>query len=154
MEQEVQKFLDAEETAEKLVRSLEELHTEATAYDTALKELSDVRQDLVNLIESTKQLATGSYEAIKTMRELGTPEILDRLTDMQKNTSKELTTQVADIKSKVSEELEKQFSDIQSNFNKELTTKTSALSSLKALLIVTLASSVGALAVGIVALLR
>jgi hypothetical protein len=154
MEEEAQKFLEAEETAEKLVQSLEELHTEATAYDIALKELNGVRQDLVGLIDSTKQLASGSHEAIKTIRELGTPEILDRITSMQKTTSEEITTQFSDIQGNFNENIKSQFSDIQNKFSEELSAKTNALGTLKTLVTIAVVGSIGAIIVGVISLLK
>ena len=124
MEQEALKFLQAEETAEKLVHTLKELHTEATSYNTATKELDVVRQGLLGLIESTEKVVNSSHEAIKVLREIGAPEILGRLTEMETKLSGELAAQ-------------------SKNLNK-----------LKTLVIVTLVSSVGAIIVGVVALLQ
>jgi hypothetical protein len=124
VEQEALKFLQAEETAEKLVHTLKELHTEATSYSTATKELDVVRQGLLGLIESTEKVVNSSHEAIKILREIGAPEILGRLTEMETELSGELAAQ-------------------SKNLNK-----------LKTLVIVTLVSSVGAIIVGVVALLQ
>ena len=124
MEQEVQKFLEAEQTAEKVVQTLKQLHTEATSYKPATKELNVVRQRLLNLIESTEKVANGSYEVIKVLKEIGGPEILNRLTKLEDKLSEEFAEQ--------SRSVEK----------------------LKTLIIVTLTSSIIAIIVGIIALLR
>jgi len=123
MEKEAEKFLQAEKTATEFVETLKQLHTEATSYQTATKELDTVRQRLLNLIESTEKIASGSYEIIKILKEIGGPEILSRLTKLE---------------NKVSEESTKQSKSLQN---------------LKIFIIVTLISSVIAIIVGIIALL-
>lgn len=79
MENETQKFLEAEETAKKLVHTLEQLHTEATSYQAATGELESVRKRLVEFIESTGQIVKDSHRSIKLLTEMGGPEILSRL---------------------------------------------------------------------------
>jgi len=124
MEKEAEKFLQAEETAVKLVETLKQLHTEATSYQTATKELDAVRQRLIELIESTEKIASDSHEIIRTLKEIGGPEILNRI------------TKVGD---KINEEFVKQ---------------SKAMDKLKVLIIVTLASSIIAVITGLLALLR
>ena len=79
MEKETQKFLEAEETATKLVDTLNQLHTEATSYQNAATELELVRQQLTGLIESTKEVVVSSHEVVKTLKKIGVPEVLVRL---------------------------------------------------------------------------
>lgn len=124
MEKEIQKFLEAEASAEKLVQTLKQLHTEATSYQTATKELDIVRQRLLDLIESTEKVANGSYEVIKILKEIGGPEIINRLTKLDNKSTEEFAKQ--------SKGLEK----------------------VKTLIIVTLASSIIAILIGIIVLLR
>ncbi len=124
MEKEVEKFLQAEETAVRLVETLEQLHTEATSYQTATKKLDTVGQRLLNLIESTERIASDSHEVIKILKEIGGPEILNRL---------------AKLENKLTEEFAKQ---------------SKGMSKLKMLIIVTLASSITAVIIGVIALLR
>lgn len=124
MEKEVQEFLEAEETAEKLVQTLKKLHTEATSYQTATKELDTVRQRLINLIESTEKVVNGSHEVVKILKEIGGPEILNRLMKLEDKSSEEFAKQ--------SKSLEK----------------------LKTLIIVAITSSIIAIIIGIIALLR
>lgn len=83
MEQDVQKFLKAEETAEKLVETLRELHAEATSYQAATKELSAVRERLLGLIASTENVVNDSHQVVELLKEIGGPEILDRLTKLE-----------------------------------------------------------------------
>ena len=124
MEKEAAKFLQAEETAVKLVETLKQLHTEATSYQTATKELDTVRQRLLNLIESTERIASGSHEVIRILKEIGGPEILNRL---------------AKLENKSIEEFAKQ---------------SKGMNKLKILIIVTLASSITAVGIGVIAFLR
>ena len=83
MSQETDKFLQAEESAEKLTETLKKLHTEATSYQTAKKELDVVRQRLLGLIESTEKVAADTQEIIKTLKDIGGPEILKRLNNLK-----------------------------------------------------------------------
>jgi len=124
MEKEAEKFLQAEETAVKLVKTLKQLHTEATSYQSATRELDTVRQRLLDLIKSTERVASGSHEVIKILKEIGGPEILNKLAKLENKSTEEFAKQ--------SKSLEK----------------------LKTLIIVTLASSITAIIIGIIALLR
>jgi hypothetical protein len=124
MEKEAEKFLQAEETAVRLVETLKQLHAEATSYQTATKELDTVRQRLLNLIESTERIVGGSHEVIKILKEIGGPEILNRLTKIENISIEEFTKQ------------------------------SKGMDKLKTLIIVTLASSITAIVIGIIALLR
>lgn len=124
MEKEAEKFLQAEETAVKIVETLKQLQTEATSYQTATKELDTVRQRLLNLIEAIEKVSNDSHEVIKILKEIGGPEILSRLTKLENKSTEEFAKQ--------SKGLEK----------------------LKILIIVTLASSITAIIIGIITLLR
>jgi len=83
MPQETDKFLQAEEAAEKLTETLKKLHSEATSYQTAKKELDTVRQRLLGLIESTEKVAADTQEIIKTLKAIGGPEILKKLDNLK-----------------------------------------------------------------------
>ena len=124
MEKEAEKFMQAEETAVRLVETLKQLHAEATSYQTATKELDTVRQRLLNLIESTERIASGSHEIIKILKEIGGPEILTRLAKIENKSTEEFANQ------------------------------SKGMNKLKTLIIVTLTSSITAVIIGIIALLR
>jgi len=79
MEEDNRKFLDAEQTAEKLVETLRGLQDEALSYQTASKELDDVKRSLMILIETTQQVVVDSHECVKVLRDIGGPEILNQL---------------------------------------------------------------------------
>ncbi len=89
MEKETQQFLKAEETAGKLVQTLEKLQAEGTSYQTASEELNKVRGRLVNLIQSTEEVVKGSHEIVGVLKEIGGPEILDRLTRLKEQHAQE-----------------------------------------------------------------
>ena len=93
METETQKFLEAEETAEKLVHTLQSLHSEATSYQTATKDLDTVRQQLLGLIESTEKIVIDSHESIKVLKDIGGPEILSKLEQIEANSTQRFASQ-------------------------------------------------------------
>ena len=79
----IEKFLQAEESAEKLIQTLEKLQTEAKSYQGATNELGIARDKLLELIESTKDVVSNSYEVIKTLKDIGGPEIFKRFTNLE-----------------------------------------------------------------------
>ncbi len=83
MEKDVKNFLQAEESAEKLIQTLEKLQTEAKSYQGATNELGIARDKLLELIESTKDVVNNSYEVIKTLKDIGGPEIFERFTKLE-----------------------------------------------------------------------
>ena len=90
MENEANNFLQAEETAEKLVHTLQALQSEATSYRTATKELDTVREQLLSLIEATKQVAANSLESIQILKSIGGPQIFNKLEEIEINTLQQL----------------------------------------------------------------
>ncbi|NPV10467.1 MAG: hypothetical protein HPY57_01575 [Ignavibacteria bacterium] len=124
MEKEAEKFLKAEEIAEKLVETLKELHTAATSYNNATQELVNISQRFLNLIESIQKVANDICEVIKILKEISGPNILGS---------------IGKLESKMNEE-----------FNNQL----NAINKLKIIIIITLASSITAVIVGLIALLR
>lgn len=117
-------FLDAEETAQKLVEALSRLQTEATSYGTSAKKLNDVKLELLNLIESTKNGVERSQDIIKLLGEIGGPEIIARLAKLAEESK---TLRAEQIK---------------------------GLGKLKNLIIAALACSITALIIGIIVLFR
>jgi len=98
MEKETQEFLKAEETAQKLVQTLEKLQVEGASYQTASEELDKVRIRLVNLIQSTEEVVKGSHEIVGVLKKIGGPEILDRLTRLKEQYSQEFAIQSRGLK--------------------------------------------------------
>ena len=119
MEKDVEKFLQAEESAEKLIQTLEKLQTEAKSYQGATNELGIARDKLLELIESTKNVVSNSYEVIKTLKDIGGPEIFERFTKLEgkldgsaKSIENSLDERFAKIESKLEETFNKQSSRI------------------------------------------
>lgn len=153
MEKEAEKFLQAEETAEKLVESLKQLYRETTSYQTATKELDVVRQQLLNLIDSTEKVVNGSHEVVRILKEIGGPEILSKLREVEYKVSKEslmVSKSVEDLKTKFSEKTAQARYEVSNEFAKQW----EGVEKLKMLVVATLASSIIAVIVGIIALLR
>ena len=92
-QQEGQRFLQAEETVEKLAQTLKQLQTEAASYAGARQELDSVRTRLLGLIDSTEQLTVASHGIIKVLREIGAPQIMDRLLRIENQSTEEFTAQ-------------------------------------------------------------
>ena len=98
MEKDVEKFLQAEESAEKLIQTLEKLQTEAKSYQGATNELGIARDKLLELIESTKDVVSNSYEVIKTLKDIGGPEIFKRFTKLENKLEETFNKQSSRIK--------------------------------------------------------
>jgi len=119
MEKDVEKFLQAEESAEKLIQTLEKLQKEAKSYQGATNELGIARDKLLELIESTKDVVSNSYEVIKTLKDIGGPEIFERFTKLEgkldesaKNIDNSLNEKFTKIENKLEEAFNKQSSRI------------------------------------------
>jgi predicted alternative tryptophan synthase beta-subunit len=150
MDKEVQKFLEAEETAVKLVETLKLLHNEATSYQTATKELDKVRQRLLSLIESSERIVDGSHQIIKILKEIGGPEILNRILELENK----LTSDFVILKEIGQTEIPDRFKELENKFIVEFVKQMEGINKLKTMIIVTLASSITAVAIGVIALLR
>jgi predicted alternative tryptophan synthase beta-subunit len=150
MDKEVQKFLEAEETAVKLVETLKLLYNEATSYQTATKELDKVRQRLLSLIESSERIVDGSHQIIKILKEIGGPEILNRILELENK----LTSDFVILKEIGQTEIPDRFKELENKFIVEFVKQVEGINKLKTMIIVTLASSITAVAIGVIALLR
>lgn len=89
MTQTVEKFLEAEQSAQQLLNTLEVLKEEAVSYKTSKKELDAARLHLVSLIEAIQVVAKDTKEVVQILLKIGSPEIL-RLID---SISKQLQTE-------------------------------------------------------------
>ena len=119
MEKDIEKFLQAEESAEKLIQTLEKLQTEAKSYQGATNELGIARDKLLELIESTKDVVSNSYEVIKILKDIGGPEIFERFTNLEskldgsaKSIENSLNERFTKIENKLEETSNKQSSHI------------------------------------------
>jgi len=124
MEKDAEKFLEAEETAIKLVDSLKKLQGEALSYQTASQELATVRLRLLELIESTERVTVESHAIIKILQEVGGPEILNRLSELEKrliDSTEELIRYnqetINRIESDVEPELLERLAEVEINLN-------------------------------------
>jgi ABC-type transporter Mla subunit MlaD len=115
MEKEAEKFLQAEKTASELVQTLKQLQNEATSYKNAVKELDDVRQRLVKLIESTEKTANDTYQIIKLLKEIGAPEILKRIDELRNKSLEQFLNIIKRI-----EEIDKETKDKIDQFEKKV----------------------------------
>jgi ERCC4-type nuclease len=131
MNDEVRKFLDAEKNAEKLVESLEKIISETSSYQTAKEELEDTNENLLELIKSIEKVANSSYEVIETLKEIGSQGILIKL-------------------SKIEDEIK----EGNNQFRLEQTKQSKSLEGIKKLILFTLFSSILAIIISIIALLR
>lgn len=62
---------------------MQQLYNEANSYHTATEGLKSVRKKLLSLIEGTEKAINGSYEIINNLKEIGTPEILNRIAKIE-----------------------------------------------------------------------
>jgi hypothetical protein len=79
MSKEADKFLHAEQSAQELLQTLEQLKNEANSYKTSTLELDAVRQKLSGLIDSVLAVAKDTHEVVKLLKSIGGPEILNRI---------------------------------------------------------------------------
>ncbi len=145
MEKETQKFLKAEEAAEKLVQTLEKLQAEGVSYRTASEELDKVRDRLVNLIQSTEEVVKASREIVGVSKRIGGPEILGRLTRLKEQCTQDFGKQ--------SEALGKLI-ELEERYGQELTMHSRGVKILNKLVIMAVTSSLAGLVLGIIAFLR
>lgn len=82
MAKETDQFLQAEESAEKLVKTLQDLQVKINSYKTAADELNIVRERIINFIQTTEVIARDTHEAVKTVKEIGGPKILKAVEDV------------------------------------------------------------------------
>lgn len=75
----VDRFLEAEKTADQLLSTLEALRSEVGSYKAAGQELSAVRARLAEFLTLTEQVVGGTRLAVSTLASVGGPEILSRL---------------------------------------------------------------------------
>ena len=138
MEKEVEKFLQAEESAEKLIQTLEKLQTEAKSYQGATNELGIARDKLLELIESTKDVVSNSYEVIKTLKDIGGPEIFERFTKLENKLDESLKS--------VENVLEERFTKIENKLEEAFKKQSSGIKNLKLFIIILLLISLATIA--------
>lgn len=142
MDETKKKFLEAEEIATNLAETLKRLYNETSSYKSSKEELNEVRKKLLRLIESTENVVASSHEVVKILKEIGGPEILDRLDKSKvliENTGQAVNTSQAMVK------------DIRDVTQPEILNR---LNKLKILVMITLGCSILAIIVGIISVVR
>lgn len=139
MEKAAEKFLKAEEIATKLAESLQQLYNEANSYHTAKEELESVRKKLLNLIEGTEKAINGSYEIIKTMKEIGTPEILNRIAKIEIKLLEGFNKQL-EVLDSLNKYLPEAIQSLENKIEEESISLTEKLGKIKAIIIFTFIS--------------
>lgn len=87
MSQETEKFLQAEKDAENLVLVLKGLQDEIAAYQSATHDLDAVRTQLVEFIASTHKVVEDTYECVKTLKNIGGPQIIAGINGLEQQIS-------------------------------------------------------------------
>lgn len=159
MENEAENFLEAEETAIKLVDSLKKLQSEALSYQTASQELDTVRRRLLELIESTERVTVGSHAIIKILQEVGGPEILNRLSELGKmlnDSTEKLVTHnqetINRIESTIEPEILSKLSQLEEKLSKKIIDQHEEIKKQRLLISITLISSIIGIVLGIITL--
>lgn len=83
MEEETRRFLEAEERANQLVDALEKLFEETNSYQSAKKELDQVRRELVNLIEVLREIIVGNREITRILGGINAQDIIQKLITLE-----------------------------------------------------------------------
>lgn len=148
MAQDAEKFLQAEETAVKLVENLKELHFEANSYKNAKMELDEARQKLISLIESTGKVTESSYEIIKMLKDIGGPEILTRINNMNEviaDATRSLNNDINNYKIDTSEKIDL----LEKKIDKINTDNNIVMQKMNKLILITLISSIVGIVIGV-----
>lgn len=109
MANESDKFLQTEESAEKLLETLQELYDEVESYSTSKEALDQVREQLVDFIESSRETVKDTHEIIKILKSIGGPEILrvlSQVLDAVNNESSKNIKALDQLKSEISQEMD------------------------------------------------
>jgi len=138
MEKDIEKFLQAEESTEKLIQTLEKLQTEAKSYQGATNELGIARDKLLELIESTKDVVSNSYEVIKTLKDIGGPEIFDRFTKLE--------SKLDESAKSIGNSLDEKFTKIENKLEEAFNKQSSRIKNLKIFIIILLLISLAIIA--------
>ncbi len=112
-----QDFLNAEEQLKQLVVALGELQTETVSYKDAGKELAEVGDGLQSLIERMKESGQAVQDSIKLLSEIGAPEILGRLGNLEDNVG-DVASNIQGVSEETKESLENLEKSIDERFNK------------------------------------
>jgi hypothetical protein len=79
-----EEIADLTEKAATLVRDLEALRKQAGQFSDAKEELKTTREELSRLIDETKTLAVQNQQVLTHLNKIGSGEILEQLTQVQR----------------------------------------------------------------------
>ena len=79
MSKETENFLRVEQSAQELLKTIEELKNETVSYKTSTMELDVVRVKLSGLIDSIQAVARDTHAVVALLKAIGGPEILSQI---------------------------------------------------------------------------
>lgn len=104
----VEYLLDLEKEAEKLSNAIREMYDEIGSYKDAKYDFHKVNDDLLLLVEKTDGLVVNSHAIIHKMNEIGMPEVLSRINNLENNVNNiktELVQAMQEIETKTGSKL-------------------------------------------------
>ena len=97
MTQPTQKFLEAEESATKVLQALEALRDEADRHLTSAQQLDEARTGLTELIGVVQEAAQGTFDTIQMLKSIGGPEILAQIDSLAQEIAQTTTAHAKQI---------------------------------------------------------
>lgn len=79
MDREEKKFLEAEERIQNILGTLKQLKEEAVSYKDASEQLESAKERVSRFVLSTERVAVEINEVVKSLKEIGGPEIFNQL---------------------------------------------------------------------------
>lgn len=93
MENHREKFIKAEERANRLADQLQELKNEAESYQQASAALGSSKDRLLDLIDTIETVVEEERNLIEALEKIGLQEILDRITKSEESIQSEVKSQ-------------------------------------------------------------
>lgn len=100
MSKETENFLNAEQSAQKLIQALEDLKNEAISYKTSAHELDAAKGKLLDLVDSFLPIVQGAGEVVSVLKSTH-PEVLDKLGALSSQVSEQSKTIRSELEQKV-----------------------------------------------------
>jgi uncharacterized phage infection (PIP) family protein YhgE len=108
-----EQLLSAEQAVQELLGKLQDLRGQVEGYSQARESLTETQRGLGNLVSQTRELADQTLSATKALKEVGTPEILAKISELREGTenaarlAKESVDSIAQFRSRQAEWAEK-----------------------------------------------
>jgi hypothetical protein len=108
-----EQLLSAEQAVQELLGKLQDLRGQVEGYSQARESLTETQRGLGNLVSQTRELADQTLSATKALKEVGTPEILVKISELREATesaalaAKESVDSIAQLRSRQAEWAEK-----------------------------------------------